>query len=187
MYEYLATAPISIPAILVLYLMVGAVWSLFRWVLLLRKKIRGALSVKALVYNRYKLDSEMPLEKAVLFLVDLGKEGGESEPSPYLPNGARVVGTVGLLRRKAFGESEGEPEAQSLAALNEHTKVSIKALMQIEKPPSPANYKGDIFSWIALWPASMLWYVVNEPVRKVYHWLRATYQRIADSMWKSVT
>ena len=54
-------------------------------------------------------------------------------------------------------------------------------------PPNPGDYKSRIVGWIALWPASMLWTVINDPVRRaaeeIYARLGGTYQKISNRVF----
>lgn len=56
------------------------------------------------------------------------------------------------------------------------------------KKPSVGRNRWRIMSWMAYWPWSMTWTVINDPVRKIFRRifdrLRAVYQRIADSAYK---
>jgi hypothetical protein len=48
-----------------------------------------------------------------------------------------------------------------------------------------AANKGRIIGWMAMWPFSMLWTVLDEPWRRLYRALSAMFQRIADRVRKS--
>lgn len=54
-------------------------------------------------------------------------------------------------------------------------------------PPNPGDHKSRIMGWIALWPASMLWTLLNDPVRRaaeeIYARLGGTYQRISNRVF----
>jgi hypothetical protein len=58
-------------------------------------------------------------------------------------------------------------------------------------PPHPGDYKARIVGWIALWPASMLWTVINDPVRRaaeeIYARLGGTYQKISNRVFAGYT
>ena len=58
-----------------------------------------------------------------------------------------------------------------------------------EKPLLRHN-KRRIIMWMGYWPFSMLWTVINDPVRKlfrqVYHSIEGILQRIADHVWKDI-
>lgn len=55
-------------------------------------------------------------------------------------------------------------------------------------PPNPGDHKSRIIGWIALWPASMLWTIINDPVRRaaeeIYARLGGTYQHISNRVFK---
>jgi hypothetical protein len=58
-------------------------------------------------------------------------------------------------------------------------------------PPSPGEHKSRIIGWIALWPASMLWTLINDPVRRaaeeIYARLGGTYQSISNRVFQGHT
>ena len=55
-------------------------------------------------------------------------------------------------------------------------------------PPHPGDHKSRIIGWIALWPASMLWTMINDPVRRAAEEINArlggTYQHISNRVFK---
>ena len=55
-------------------------------------------------------------------------------------------------------------------------------------PPNPGDHKSRIIGWIALWPASMLWTMINDPVRRAAEEINArlggTYQHISNRVFK---
>lgn len=57
-------------------------------------------------------------------------------------------------------------------------------------PPKITNYKDQIISWMALWPCSVFWTVINDPVRKVFELtfvkLANTFQSMADREFNNV-
>lgn len=46
-------------------------------------------------------------------------------------------------------------------------------------PPDPNDHKEEIYLWITFWPWSVLWFVLDEPVRKT---VRAIYRGIRNSL-----
>ena len=171
--------------IAVAYLAAGAVWSLYRWRVLLRRMLRLALELKAKVYLQYDIPSDTSLDEAITFLAGLlqNAERGHPKKGVLTSGGARIVGTV-TQRREAF-EDGLRWCARADSTDDTPTNNALEALRGLRTPPSAGKHKGTITLWIGLWPVSLLWYLVDEPVRKVYNWLRSTYQRIADSMWKA--
>ena len=60
--------------------------------------------------------------------------------------------------------------------------------MNIAKPDH-LRYKGRIIAWGGYWPPSMVWTILNDPLRRIGNWiyrmLGSTLKRISDSAWKN--
>jgi hypothetical protein len=58
---------------------------------------------------------------------------------------------------------------------------------KIEIRPQVGNHKARIYLWIAYWPWSMLWTIVNDPIRRIcreiYEQIKSNLQKISDSVW----
>jgi len=54
----------------------------------------------------------------------------------------------------------------------------------IEVPPKVGSHKGRIMLWMCWWPWSMVWTIINDPVRRmfsrIYDLLEGLFQKIAD-------
>lgn len=57
-------------------------------------------------------------------------------------------------------------------------------------PPNAGEHKGRIIGWIVYWPASALWTLINDPVRRFLEWLfrnlRETFQNMSNSAFRNV-
>lgn len=55
-------------------------------------------------------------------------------------------------------------------------------------PPQVGDHKSRVIGWMALWPASMVWTVINDPVRRaceeIYARLGGVYQAISNRVFK---
>lgn len=55
-------------------------------------------------------------------------------------------------------------------------------------PPEVSDHKSRVIGWMALWPASMLWTVINDPVRRaceeIYNRLGGVYQAISNRVFR---
>ncbi len=55
------------------------------------------------------------------------------------------------------------------------------------KRPKLSNHKGRIMAWIAYWPFSMAYTLLNDPVRKIvrliYHRMQGVYESISARVW----
>lgn len=58
----------------------------------------------------------------------------------------------------------------------------------IKGKPDPANHKLLIYSWIAYWPISGIWSIINDPIRHfcvhIYNSIAGLLYKIADNAWK---
>jgi hypothetical protein len=52
--------------------------------------------------------------------------------------------------------------------------------------PSASDFKAKIIAWMAFWPCSMIGFVLNDPVRRLFNYiflyLKGSYQKMADSI-----
>ncbi len=57
-------------------------------------------------------------------------------------------------------------------------------------PPSASDNKLRITSWIAHWPISAIWTIINDPVRKfinhIFNYFKGLFQRISNYIFKDV-
>lgn len=57
----------------------------------------------------------------------------------------------------------------------------------IEFRPRVTDHKAQIYVWLAFWPWSLAWTIINDPVRRaceeVYDMIKSTLQRISDRVW----
>ena len=66
---------------------------------------------------------------------------------------------------------------------------SLKEQWRLSAPekPSASDSKQDIMRWMSFWPFSMVWTLINDPVKKafraIYRGLQKSLQRIADRAW----
>lgn len=62
--------------------------------------------------------------------------------------------------------------------------------MELSKKPRAKDNKARILTWTIWWPWSFIWTLVDDPLKKffkyIYKKLQATYQKIADSIYKGV-
>jgi hypothetical protein len=72
-------------------------------------------------------------------------------------------------------------------AITDELKVDWASTIEREKT-NPRDQQSRFLGWIAYWPWSLFWTILNDPLkraaRRVYYELQATYQRITDHVWK---
>jgi len=52
--------------------------------------------------------------------------------------------------------------------------------------PQVRHYKGEILTWMTLWPFSFVWTIIDEPWRYIYDTVANTLQRISNSIYREV-
>lgn len=84
--------------------------------------------------------------------------------------------------REAYGEAlktliakKGSTDKASI--LNQMRAVLHYRYPVLSIPPEPAEHTNRILTWIGHWPFSMLWTLINDPVRRIVRWL---YQRLKN-------
>ena len=59
---------------------------------------------------------------------------------------------------------------------------------RVEFDPSPRTHKADIMTWMMFWPWSLLWTLLNDPIRKFfrhcYYYMVSWLESIRDYYWK---
>lgn len=82
------------------------------------------------------------------------------------------------------------PDSMKAEFAHDATHFSYYDANKFELKPQVSNHKGRIYIWMAYWPASMLWTLINDPVKKTFRWIytqiRGFLQRISDHVWAGV-
>jgi hypothetical protein len=56
--------------------------------------------------------------------------------------------------------------------------------------PEARKHKGRIMTWMAYWPWSMVWTLIDDPIKKmfryIYNRLQRLYEKISESIWAGV-
>lgn len=160
MIYYITHNPWIIVAGLGIYVLIGAPWGCLKWWLHLRN-LREE-------YTAIKREWITLLKKKVLH-----------ESNANLKEIYQEVITSNKITLKA--------RKHWLTYLDDNYGYSCKS--RFDKPELRHN-KGRIIMWMAYWPFSMLWTIINDPIRKlfrqVYHSLEGLLQRITDSVWKDI-
>lgn len=69
------------------------------------------------------------------------------------------------------GIMTNEHKARFTELLLNERWMSEKGLVVGDTPSSPKNHKGDISMWIAYWPWSMTWTLLNDPIKRIGKWI----------------
>lgn len=91
---------------------------------------------------------------------------------------------LGFIKRHELGLKVTEPIPEDkLAAYGDWMSV-------LRGRPDPSAHKSRIMVWMMYWPWSMLWTLVNDPIKKlfkaIYRRIEGVYDRISDSLFGDV-
>ena len=59
-----------------------------------------------------------------------------------------------------------------------YTNISVS-------PPKASEYAADIIRWISYWPFSLVWNLINEPIKKLFNLLIGRYNSLTQAAWES--
>lgn len=169
-------APSSILLGLAGYVVVGTVWSFAKWYFKLAG-IRDTyieLKAKFIESNRLK---ENFLKTPIAYTDSLTKEEDQARDEQIGINEkyARYIDS----RMKNYGNVA-------------YTDARFDPTLIVNKMVKPlaSKHKSSITQWIAFWPVSLTWTLINDPVRKVANYIfnkiKGTFQRISDAMFAGI-
>lgn len=156
--DYMKAHPIRVFGGIGGYFVTGAVWSIIKWWFYVRKerdRCREAL-------NAFEKDWLLP--GAVLSsgtphsVIDLFWKGEEDAPR------ARSVEVL----TTGFEEAKKDPDFKKkvwACYLDDGTYKEYG----FEYKPNPRRYKGRITTWMTYWPWSLVWTMINDPIRKAFN------------------
>jgi len=151
--------PTALLGIIAGYLAAGTVWSFVKWVTVLKRSANEAKEHKAEIFKEYNLTGT--LDEAINAL--------ESKADDL---------------DRALRERQ---ESHSTRNLNAYAhREASQSLERIKTPPQASENKRRIMAWVAAWPFSILWFIIDEPLKVIWDWFKSSYQRLADRMWKDV-
>lgn len=158
----LADAPVYIGAFFV-YVLVGVAWAAFKW----WSFLGDSVSEFKRKYEDFKVDPAKYI--GTLELADLKELYGTIENIPIEQKWFRHL-------QKFYGR---------MNISNTATVGEIAAAVA----PKAAEHKAQIVAWIAYFPVSMLWTLINNPVRRfilwVYEAVSGIFQQLSERAFKS--
>lgn len=135
-FEYIKDNPLSIVLLIILYTVIGTVWSAFKWFLFVR-------------------------DEAKTLNDEISKKGRQQ---------------VANDRQKGHWEN---PTISSKDILDSNFVLLS---------PKVKEHKEKITTWIMLWVPSVLWFLLNDPIRRLANWIydrmQKAYQTISDNAFK---
>jgi hypothetical protein len=56
----------------------------------------------------------------------------------------------------------------------------------VSKPPTAREHRSDITGWMAFWPWSAIWTLINDPVKRMYKALARSLEKVFDGISRRV-
>ena len=86
-------------------------------------------------------------------------------------------------------ERFAQKSAENLhAAIERSRRRPLPRILNALGIPQVGEQKARIMGWMTFWPWSVLWFIVNDPIRRAFHaifdWFHTTYQRMADKAFE---
>lgn len=91
----------------------------------------------------------------------------------------------GFLREKALPPGSNVPEQHLKQFQTELGFYNVNGY-SLNKVPQASESKSKIVAWMAFWPCSMIGFVLNDPVRRLFNaifaYFKGSYQKMADKL-----
>jgi len=175
-YKDILYNPFPILKYIGLYLILGIIWSFCKWFFFLKSVLLEFNKNK----NQAKFESENNTilinnrQSADEILKELINENLYNKYYRYSNNSIKIKkGSV----------------LKSLEVLSKNNKNFEIYSYTIENPQAN-NHKALITTWITHWPVSLVWTLINDPIKKfinhIFEFIKSVFQSISDKVFKSV-
>ncbi len=149
--QTMMASPLRSAEWVVVYFVLGGVWSFVKWYSFVSNKARDVL----VVFDKWKKENP-----TVDWLATMGSFKG----TPLEDNLIKYLNANGVLRYTSYGLDNVLPSA--------------------------SDNKDRLVSWIIWWPTSVVWTVINDPIRRLANWmyerLQSTYTRITTFAFRKL-
>lgn len=174
-FEAIKAAPIVLAIGAVAYIVVGVLWSFAKWYF----KLTGIRDTFIELKSKYRKIEKLPenfLQVPQTAEQCLTKEDRQAREEICSRNADFATYVNNTMKRYESIRPADAAIDPSLIA------QSIK--------PVASLHKSTITQWIAFWPISFTWTMINDPVRKIANYIfsriKGTFQRMSDSMFAGV-
>jgi hypothetical protein len=170
----------------VLYLGLGVVWALYKWWRLVRT-VFDALKERLVVWP-------LPTEEDVLRVVnEIAAEQEKAKVDHRYRASAQFTDENGVILRDKIARNLRQTWKDKVLTLAHHAEdlSNLKYDVDTGKFDFPVReYKGKITTWMAFWPFSSVWTLIDDLVirlwENLYKMLTGTFRRISESVFRDV-
>lgn len=171
-----------------LYALIGTAWSIYRWYVYLLQ-LRKEIETKKFAFlkaNHVKGDEVPPelKEKWMFALYARTNSWRRGE------NGESYLKDAFLKKHNARGMNENLDIPTHLQSEWQKEIKRLSTELQNEMRARPRDHKARITLWMMYWPWSLAWYMINDPIRRFFHWIyrriQGILEQISQHVWKDV-
>jgi hypothetical protein len=173
-FETIKQAPMLLAIGLVAYLITGVVWAIAKWYFRLDRIREQYILIKNRFVDENKITGTFP------FLVnDEQRQPWEEIMTLEQAQDKNATFAANVFSNlRAYGSGTQQRQASD--------QQSIVRLIK----PNASVHKSTITQWIAFWPVSFVWTMINDPLRNLVNYIfgriKGVFQRIADSMFSNL-
>lgn len=164
-FQYLANNPSAIFSLAISFIAVGIVYSFLRWHSLLMNARDEILDKRADIIDRYSI-----LENTQIGKLEIAAKLRDHD----------LISMRQVIRGTRYSGYERIPESLEVEYLNNLLKLNLTETIA----PVANDHKTEIISWIIYWPFSLLWYLIDDPLKKFGKFLYRNLVSIYDKMSK---
>jgi hypothetical protein len=158
------------------YLIVGVLWSFAKWYFKLSNIREAYIELKSKFIDERKLKQDFLKAPHPIAACETKEDQQERDDQIELNRHFFNVVRNSMLR------SYATTDAASVGIDPSYITEYIK--------PVATKHKSTITQWIAFWPISFTWTIINDPVRKIANYIftkiKGTFQRMSDAMFAGV-
>lgn len=157
------------------YIVIGVLWSFAKWYF----KLANIRDTYVELKNSYRAQHKLP----EMFL-RTAKTKDQCEDKDELIEREEIM-ERNVSFYKAVNNKMRQYDSISMVDIGETPSNIIKVFK-----PAASHHKSSITQWIAFWPISFVWTMINDPVRKIANYvfsrIKGTFQKMSDSMFAGV-
>lgn len=171
------------------YFVVGIAWSFVKWYFHLSNVRETYQLIKATFMEKNGVTADQLAQPAPTAPASLTRE--ESRDPEKVDAYTKAYELYGIEKDKLENFiSIVDRQMKTYKAIPDSKVLADPSLVVQRIKPEASKHKAAITEWIAFWPISFAWTMLNDPVRKIVNYIfsriKGTFQRMSDSMFAGV-
>lgn len=216
--SFVAHHPVQAIGMVLSYFVIGAAWSVGKWWFFVRR-LRDKYDEQKTDFLRARdvLGDKVPEELKEAFLADVCPEAYHKAVRRFQANHPEMAEAAAQQRRENLRRDDPAtgPDWEALGAWDKtfyqsrgmHSRMVLQSNLPGELKdefrailagpefkaaiiPHPRDHKARILIWMAWWPWSMIWTLLNDPIKRafraIYRWLQGYLRKVAIKAFRRV-